>query len=85
MEPAAFARIKTQIAAADIYARDDVSGLANKYGAALAIGLTIKDVQDWPGILAAVTPEEVMAAANEVFDKRHAVTGWLVKDEGVAQ
>ena len=85
VEPAAFARIKTQIAAADIYARDDVSGLANKYGAALAIGLTIKDVQDWPGILAAVTPEEVMAAANEVFDKRHAVTGWLVKDEGVAQ
>ena len=84
VEPAAFARIKTQIAAANIYARDDVSGLANKYGEALVIGLTIKDVQDWPGILAAVTPEEVMAAANEVFDKRRAVTGWLVKDEGVA-
>ena len=85
VEPAAFARIKTQIAAADIYARDDVDGLARKYGEALAIGLTIKDVQDWPGILAAVTPDEVLAAANEVFDKRHAVTGWLVKDEGVAQ
>ena len=85
VEPAAFARIKTQIAAADIYARDDVDGLARKYGEALAIGLTIKDVQDWPGVLDAVTPEEVMAAANEVFDKRQAVTGWLMKDEGVAQ
>ena len=84
VEPAAFARIKTQIAADDVYSRDDVDGLARKYGEALAIGLTIKDVQDWPGILAAVTPEDVMAAANEVFDKRHAVTGWLVKDEGVA-
>ena len=85
VEPKAFARIKTQIAAADIYARDDIGGLANKYGEALAIGLTIKDVQDWPGILAAVTPEDVMAAAAEVFDKRSAVTGWLLKDEGVAQ
>ena len=85
VEPKAFARIKTQIAAADIYARDDIGGLANKYGEALAIGLTIKDVQDWPGILAAVTPEEVMSAAAEVFDKRSAVTGWLLKDEGVAQ
>jgi zinc protease len=85
VEPAAFARIKTQIAAANIYARDDVDGLARKYGEALAIGLTIKDVQDWPNILAAVTPEEVMMAANEVFDKRHSVTGWLIKDEGVAQ
>jgi zinc protease len=84
VEPAAFARIKTQIAAADIYARDDIGGLANKYGEALAIGLTIKDVQDWPGILAAVTPEEVMAAAHEVFDRRHAVTGWLMKETGVA-
>ena len=85
VEPEAFARIKTQIAAADIYARDDVDGLARKYGEALAIGLTIKDVQDWPGILAAVTPEDVMLAANEVFDRRRAVTGWLVKDEGAAQ
>ncbi len=85
VEPEAFARIKTQIAAADIYARDDVDGLARKYGEALAIGLTIKDVQDWPDILAAVTPEDVMAAANEVFDRRQSVTGWLIKDEGAAQ
>jgi zinc protease len=85
VEPAAFARIKTQIRASEIYARDDINGLANTYGEALAIGLTIKDVQDWPDVLAAVTPEDVIAAANEVFDKRRAVTGWLMKDEGAAQ
>ena len=85
VEPEAFARIKTQIAAANIYARDDVDGLARKYGEALAIGLTIEDVQAWPDVLAAVTPDDVMAAANEVFDKRRSVTGWLLKDEGVAQ
>jgi zinc protease len=85
VEPEAFARIKTQIAAQNIYARDDVSGLANKYGEALAIGLTIDDVQKWPDVLAAVTVEDVMKAAAEVFDKRNAVTGWLMKSEEAAQ
>ena len=80
-DPAAFARIKTQIRAANIYARDDVDGLARTYGEALAIGLGVEDVQAWPDILAAVTIDEVMAAANEVFDKRRAVTGFLVKED----
>ncbi len=85
VEPEAFARIKTQIAAAEIYARDDVDGLARKYGEALAIGLTVEDVQAWPDVLQSVTPEDVMAAANKLFDKRRAVTGWLTKDEGAGQ
>ena len=80
-DPAAFERIKTQIRAANIYARDDVDGLARTYGEALAIGLSVDDVQAWPDILAAVTIDEVMAAANEVFDKRRAVTGFLVKED----
>ena len=81
VDPAAFARIKTQIRAANIYARDDVDGLARTYGEALAIGLSVGDVQTWPDVLAAVTVDDVMAAANEVFDKRRAVTGFLVKEE----
>ena len=81
VDPAAFARIKTQIRAANIYARDDVDGLARTYGEALAIGLSVNDVQTWPDVLAAVTVDDVMAAANEVFDKRRAVTGFLVKEE----
>ncbi len=85
VEPDAFARIKTQIAAENIYARDNVSGLANTYGEALAIGLSIEDVQAWPDVLQAVTVEDVMAAAVEVFDKRNAVTGWLMKTEEDAQ
>jgi zinc protease len=70
-------RIKTQIRAAEIYARDDAGGLAQTYGQALTIGLTIQDVQDWPAILQSVTADEIMAAATEVFDKKRAVTGWL--------
>lgn len=81
VDAAAFERIKTQIRASDIYARDNVDGLARKYGEALAIGLSVEDVQAWPDVLAAVTVEDVIAAANEVFDRRQAVTGYLVKEE----
>ncbi len=71
------ARIKTQVRAATIYARDDAGGLARSYGQALTVGLTVQDVQDWPDVLQSVTADEIMAAAAEVFDKRRAVTGWL--------
>ena len=81
VDPAAFERIKTQIRAANIYARDDVDGLARKYGEGLAVGLRVEDIEGWPDVLAAVTVDDVMAAANDVFDRRQAVTGFLVKEE----
>lgn len=80
-DPVAFERIKTQIRAAEIYARDNVEGLARRYGEELSVGLTVQDVQDFDDILAAVTMEEVMAAAAKVLDRRAAVTGWLVRPE----
>ena len=77
VDPDELARIKMQVRAATIYGRDSAEGLAQVYGQALAVGLTVKDVQDWPDILQSVTEDEIMAAAAEVFDKRRAVTGWL--------
>ena len=74
-------RIKSQIRASQIYERDSVSQLANKYGRALTQGLTISDVQTWPSILDAVTEEDVMTAARDVFDNRRSVTGWLKAPE----
>ena len=82
---AAFDRIMTQIRASEIYAKDNTQGLARRYGEALTSGLTVADVQAWPQILQAVTPEDVMAAARDVLDRRHAVTGYLTREEGVAQ
>jgi len=79
-----FARIKTQIRADQIYARDNVDGLARRYGEALAIGLTVQDVQDWPAVLDAVTPEQVVQAAREVLDRNRAVTGWLMPEKDPA-
>lgn len=81
VDPAALERIKAQIRAADIYGRDNVDGLARRYGEALAVGLTVQDVQDWPSVLESVTAEDVIAAAKDVLDRRNAVTGWLMPQE----
>lgn len=77
-------RIKTKVRAAEIYSRDSAGGLARDYGAALAVGLTLQDVADWPNLLQAVTADDVMAAANLVLNRNQAVTGWLTATE-VAQ
>ena len=74
-------RIKAQIKADTIYGDDNTQGLANKYGEALAVGLSVQDIQDWPDILQAVTAEDVMAAATEVLNRKNAVTGWLSPKE----
>ncbi|MFZ5786881.1 MAG: M16 family metallopeptidase, partial [Acidobacteriota bacterium] len=78
-DPKQFARIQTQIEAAQIYGKDDVEGLARKYGEGLASGLTIRDIQDWPAVLQSVTPADVVAAGREVLDRKRAVTGWMTR------
>ncbi|KEJ97337.1 zinc protease [Pseudosulfitobacter pseudonitzschiae] len=72
-------RIKLQLRAQQIYARDDADGVANRYGAALASGLTVADVQDWPDVLQAVTADDIMAVAKKVLRIEGSVTGWLAK------
>ena len=74
-------RIKMQLRASLIYGEDSIGSLARRYGSALTSGLTVQDVQDWPGILQAVTEDDIIAAANSVFERRNAVTGWLMPEE----
>ena len=78
-------RIKMQLRASQIYERDNVSGIGNRYGRALASGLTIEDVQAWPEVLQAVSAEDIMTAARNVFRDEQSVTGWLMRDQGVSQ
>ena len=82
IDEAQFERIKFQIRAGVIYAQDDAMARAQRYGEALTSGLTIEDVQAWPDVLQAVTPDDVMAAARALFDDRKSVTGWLVPEGG---
>ena len=86
VDPEQLARIKTQLHASEVYARDNVAGIANRYGAALSQSLTVADVQAWPDVLQAVTAEEILAAAEKVFDRNQAVTAWVVSSrEGMTQ
>ena len=77
-------RIKLQIRASEVYAQDNVNGIANRYGRALTSGLTIEDVQAWPAILDAVTAEDIMQAAS-LLRREASVTGWLMRPEGEAE
>jgi zinc protease len=78
-DPAALERIRTQIRAGEVYARDSVESLAHRYGAGLSIGLTLEDIESWDDALSAVTEAEIMEAARLVLDRRNAVTGWLTR------
>ena len=72
-------RIKYQLRASQIYQRDNVDGIARRYGAAMAVGLSVEDIQSWPDVLQAVTPEDIMEAARSVFNPNASVTGWLTR------
>jgi zinc protease len=78
-------RIKMQLRASEIYARDNAEGIANRYGQALTSGLTVADVQAWPQILQEVTAEDIVEAARAVLRPEASVTGWLMQAEGVSQ
>ncbi|WP_223425335.1 M16 family metallopeptidase [Tateyamaria pelophila] len=85
VDPEQLERIKYQLRASEIYGRDDVDRIANRYGQALSSGLTVEDVQSWPDILQAVTPDDIMAAARLVLNREASVTGWLMREEEVTQ
>ena len=70
--------LRTQLRASEIYAKDNVQGLAQRYGSALTQGLTVQDVQDWPQILQQVTEDEIKAIARKVLNRDQSVTGWVV-------
>jgi len=81
IDPDHFARIQFQIEAGRIYEQDNTQSLARSWGMELASGLGLTDIQSWNDVLAAVTPEDVMAAAQRLFDAPVTVTGHLLRPE----
>jgi zinc protease len=80
--PAEMERAKSRLIADAIYAQDNQATMARWYGAALMAGATVDDVKQWPNRIRAVTAEQVQEAARQWLDKRHSVTGYLIKDNG---
>ena len=71
-------RAKQRLTDAAIFARDSLSTGARILGRALAVGLKVEDVENWPERIAAVTREEVEAAARAVFKINSSVTAILL-------
>ncbi len=77
-KPADIERAKTQLVAGAVYQRDNQLDLASAYGQALAIGLTVDDVREWPNRIRVVTGDQIRDAAAKDVIKREAATGFLV-------
>src|SRR5215469_4976555 len=73
-------RAKTRMIADAVYAQDNQAALARWYGTALTTGSTVEDVKAWPDRIRAVSADAVREAARTWLDRRHSVTGYLVKE-----
>ena len=71
---------KTRMQAEAIFSRDSLQGPAYAFGQALTTGQTVADVEAWPERIAAVTKEQVNAAARAVLSKTDHVTALLLPD-----
>jgi zinc protease len=74
-EAGEFERAKTRLVAEYTYQQDNQFQLANDYGQALSVGLTVQDVEDWPNRIRAVTPADVRRVAQTHLTKEQSVTG----------
>lgn len=72
------AKAKQRYVRSMVFARDNQSSMANMYGAALATGSDVQDVEEWPERIRAVTAAQVQAAARKYLDPRRAVTAYLL-------
>jgi zinc protease len=76
-------KAKNRFLKSAIFARDDQFGMAQLFGSSLATGLTVKDVQEWPDRIRAVTAKQIQDVAGRYLDNDHSVTSYLLpKTEG---
>ena len=61
-----------------VFARDSLRTAPQALGEALVIGMRVEDVEAWPERIAAVTAEDVRAAARHVFVAKSSVTAELL-------
>jgi zinc protease len=74
-------RAKKRMQAEAILARDSLRTGARVLGGALAIGLSVDDVEAWPERIGAVTVEQVNRAAHAVLTQTGFVTARLLPKE----
>jgi zinc protease len=72
------ARAKAQLVAGATFRRDSQFEMASAYAQALAIGLTVFDVQQWPMRIQAIKARIVQDAAADSLDRAQSVTAYLL-------
>lgn len=72
------ARAKARMAANLVYARDRAAVIARWYGAWLALGLAMDEIDAWPRRIAAVTAADIHAAARAVLVPQGETVGILL-------
>jgi zinc protease len=74
------AKAKKRFVRGMVFARDNQAGMARLSGATLATGGTVKDVEEWPDRIEAVTADQIREAVK-YLDPSHSVTGYLLPPE----
>ena len=74
-ETGEFERAKTRLVAEYTYQQDNQFQMAQDYGTALSVGMTLADVEDWPNRIRAVQPTDVRRVAQTHLVKEESVTG----------
>jgi zinc protease len=72
------ARAKAQLVAGATFRRDSQFEMAEAYAHALAVGLTVFDVQQWPTRIQNIKPKDVQSAANSSLNRIESVTAYLL-------
>ncbi|CAN5633886.1 pitrilysin family protein [soil metagenome] len=75
-------RAQNQLLATAIYSQDSLASGPRLYGTVLTTGGSISDIDNWPQAIAAVGPEDVLAAARHVWRDEGSVTSVLTPAEG---
>lgn len=78
VEAAEVERAKKRMVASAVYALDGLQAGARAFGAALATGRSVDDVEAWPERIGAVTVEDVNEAARALLKSVNSVTGVLL-------
>ncbi len=71
-------RAKNAYIAEYVYGVDSQSTLARRYGWALVVGQTVKDVEEWPKRLEKVTLADIARVAKKYLVEKASVTGLLL-------
>jgi len=75
-------RAQNQLLAFAIYSQDSLASGPRLYGSLLATGGSIAEVDHWPQAIAAVRPDDVVAAAGHVWRDDRSVTSLLTPAGG---